>query len=83
MGTCRTDQDKKLAEAAAFFFGKALARNKAVRQRILDGGVHKQLWMMVKSKKESVMKLGLIGYSKLADDPVAAEKLCEMASRSW
>jgi hypothetical protein len=33
--------------------------------------------MMVKSKKESVMKLGLIGYSKLADDPAAAEKLCE------
>jgi hypothetical protein len=44
---------------------------------VLDGNVHKQLWMMVKSKKESVMKLGLIGYSKLADDPAAAEKLCE------
>ena len=28
-------------------------------------------------QKESVMKLGLIGYSKLADDPAAAEKLCE------
>ena len=76
VGNMYKAKDKKLAEAAAFFFSKA-GGNKAVRQRILDGGVHKQLWMMVKSKKESVMKLGLIGYSKLADDPVAAEKLCE------
>ena len=76
VGNMYKAKDKKLAEAAARFFSKA-GGNKTVRQRILDGGVHKQLWMMVKSKKESVMKLGLIGYSKLADDPAAAEKLCE------
>jgi hypothetical protein len=76
VGNMYKAKDKKLGEAAARFFSKA-AGNKTVRQRVLDGNVHKQLWMMVKSKKESVMKLGLIGYSKLADDPAAAEKLCE------
>ena len=76
VGNMYKAKDKKLGEAAAQFFSKA-AGNKTVRQRVLDGNVHKQLWMMVKSKKESVMKLGLIGYSKLADDPAAAEKLCE------
>ena len=63
VGNMYKAKDKKLGEAAARFFSKA-AGNKTVRQRVLDGNVHKQLWMMVKSKKESVMKLGLIGYSK-------------------
>ena len=44
--------------------------------RILTANIQEQIWAFVKNKDQDVMKLGVMAYSRIADDPIAAERLC-------
>lgn len=72
-GLCRA-KDRSVQKTVARYFAMASA-NGAVRQRILQDNVDEQMWLFVKSKDPHVMKLGIIAYSKLVDDPEVAAKL--------
>ena len=50
--------------------------NPTVRERILTANIQEQIWAFVKNKDQDVMKLGVMAYSRIADDPIAAERLC-------
>ena len=52
-----------------------------MRERILTANIQEQIWAFVKNKDQDVMKLGVMAYSRIADDPIAAERLCVKDAR--
>ena len=73
MNLCKS-KDKGLQKNVAQYFSMA-GGNNLVRDRILEENIDEQVWLFVKSKDPAVMKLGIIAFSKIANDPEAATKL--------
>lgn len=74
VGNMCKNKDKLLVRAAARYFSYA-GGNATVRERILSANINEQVWTFMKSKDQEVMKLGVQAWSRIADDPLAAERL--------
>ena len=70
---CKSKNSGMIRDVARYF--SMASGNSVVRERVLEDNIDDQVWLFVKSKNPDLMKLGIIAYSKLADDPESAAKL--------